>query len=281
LYIVLHTEYYLQMPSRTGAGDPARTLKLLWRRSTDDAAGSPEASPRRGPARGLSVDRIVAAAIQLADAEGLDALTMRRVAEALGVAPMTLYTYVPGKAELVDLMLDALYGELASAYPTSWRRAAWRGRLETIARQNRALFQRHPWAAAVSTVRPPLGPGLMAKYERELRVLDGLGLSDVEMDAALTFLLGFVRWTALGETELQAAAQDSRMNDAQWWEANAPLLAGVLDASAYPTAARVGSAAGAAHGAAFSADYAYSFGLKRVLDGLGALIRSRAGSRRG
>src|SRR5262249_25174996 len=82
--------------ARTGGGDPARTLQLLWR--------DPAAVTRHGPRQGLTIDQVVAAATALADAEGLDAVTMRRVSGNLGVVPMTLYTYVPGKAELLDLM---------------------------------------------------------------------------------------------------------------------------------------------------------------------------------
>ena len=256
--------------ARTSAGDPARTLALLWRGPAGSAAG-------RGPRRGLSIDAIVEAAIGLADVEGLEVVTLRRVARALGVAAMTLYTYVPGKAELLDLMLDTLYRRMAHDGAAG---ATWRTRLEAIARDNLALFRSHPWAAAVSTVRPPLGPGLMAKYERELGALDGLGLDDVEMDAALTFLLGFARACALAEAEARTATSESAMNDAQWWDANAPLLARVLDETAYPTAARVGAAAGAAHGAAYNPDHAYAFGLQRVLDGLGVLI-DRRGSQPG
>jgi AcrR family transcriptional regulator len=261
--------------ARTGAGDPARTLALLWRRPADGTGTEQGTGPRRGPKRGLSVDEVIRAAIALADAEGLDALTMRRLAQELGAAPMTLYTYVPTKAELLDLMLDSLYEELVSGLPEAPAAPpapGWRARVEAIALSNRALFQRHPWAASVSTVRPPLGPGQMAKYERELRAFDGLGLDDVELDDALTFLLGFVRASALADAETAAAARESRMSDAQWWEANAPLLSRVLDSAAFPTAARVGSAAGAAHGASFNPEHAFHFGLERVLDGLEALV---------
>src|SRR5256885_14652818 len=87
--------------ARSGTGDPARTVRLLWR--------DPAATPRRGPKQGLTIDRVVAAATALADADGLDAVTMRREAASPDVVPMTLYTYVPGKAELLDLMLDAAY----------------------------------------------------------------------------------------------------------------------------------------------------------------------------
>jgi AcrR family transcriptional regulator len=251
---------------RSGKGDPARILGLLW--GTAGPAG------RRGPRPGLSVERIVSSAIAIADRDGLGAVTMRRVAEALDVGPMALYTYVPGKAELLDLMLDAVYDEMARA---EWASAEWRDRLAAVARDNRELFDAHPWAAAVSTSRPPLGPGLMAKYEHELSALAGSGLDDVETDAALTFLLDFVRSSALAAHDVRAARRDSGMTDEQWWSANAPLLARVLDEDAYPTAARVGTAAGAAHGGAYSPDHAWEFGLERVLDGLGVLIERRAG----
>ncbi|MFB6809658.1 TetR/AcrR family transcriptional regulator [Streptomyces sp. NPDC056387] len=250
------------MPAeRTSSGDPTRTLQLLWRDSSSES--------RRGPRRGLSIDAVVEAATAIADAEGLDAVTMRRVAKDLGVVPMTLYTYVPGKAELLDLMLDSAYARM---HRTDTAGQPWRQRVTAIAEENRALFERHPWATAVCTVRPPLGPGQMSKYEHELSALDGLGLSDVEMDDCLTHLLTFVQACARAAADSRAAQQDSALNDQQWWELNAPLLARVLDEKAYPTAVRVGAAAGAAHNSAHDPAHAYSFGLQRVLDALAALI---------
>ncbi|MFD5538113.1 TetR/AcrR family transcriptional regulator C-terminal domain-containing protein [Streptomyces sp. NPDC127079] len=253
---------------RSSAGDPARSLELLWRAP---------AAPRRGPRQRLDVDRVVAVAVALADAEGLDAVTMRRVAQQLGVVPMTLYTYVPGKAELLDLMLDTAYLRMPR---TDTAGRPWRARLSAVAEENRALFEAHPWAAAISTGRPPLGPGMMAKYEHELSALDGLGLDDVEMDAALTFLLTFVQANARSAAEARAARRDSAMDEEQWWAANAPLLERVLDPRAYPTAARVGTAAGSAHGAAYSPAHAWEFGLGRVLDGLAVLVEGRGDAAR-
>ncbi|RKN43840.1 TetR/AcrR family transcriptional regulator [Streptomyces hoynatensis] len=246
---------------RSGAGDPGRTLELLWREPGHGRAG-------RGPKPGLSVDRVVEAAIELADEDGLDALTMRRLADRLGVNPMTLYTYVPGKAELLDLMLDELYRRMdRTEHPAG---TPWRTRLTAVAEENRSLFRRHPWAAALPTTRPPLGPGLMAKYEHELRAFEGLALDDVERDAALTHLLSFVRATARGAEETRTARGDSGVSDEEWWAANAPLLQRVLDPARYPLATRVGTAAGSAHGAAYDPDHAYRFGLRLVLDGLAA-----------
>jgi AcrR family transcriptional regulator len=256
--------------ARSSAGDPAKTLELLWRDSA--------ATPGRGPRQGLSVTAVVVAATSIADAEGLDAVTIRRVADQLGVAAMTLYTYVPGKAELLDLMLDAAYAQMPLA-DTAGR--PWPERLATVAEENRALFEAHPWAATVSTTRPPLGPGLMAKYEHELSALEGLDLGDVEMDASLTYLLGFVQSCALAAESARATEHESAMDDQQWWAANAPLLARVFDEHTYPTAARVGATAGAAHGSAYSPDHAYQFGLQRTLDGLAALIDSHRKTSRG
>jgi AcrR family transcriptional regulator len=225
---------------RTGEGDPARTVALLWRR-TDP--------PRRGPRPRLSVDAVVEAAIAIADEAGLDAVTMRAVAERAGVSPMSIYTYVPGKAELLDLMLDALWLAMPrEPGPT----------IRSVADANRALYAAHPWAARVTTARPPLGPGLLAKYEHELGAFEGF--SDLDRDAALTLVLGFVQGIA--------AQEPASTPDAEWWEAAGPLLAELVDADEYPLASRVGTAAGEAQGGAYDADRAYEFGLSRIIAGL-------------
>lgn len=249
--------------SRTNTGDPARTIALLWRRPL---AGRPSA---RGPRQGLDLDTIVETAVGLADDEGLDAVTMRRVATAVGTAPMTLYTYVPGKAELLDLMLDHVYGQMPR--PTTAERP-WREGVRAVVLENRTLFERHPWAAFVSTTRPALGPGALAKYEHELAALDGLGLDDVTMDAALTWVLAFVQGWARTAADAAAARRESELDEQQWWESAGPLLEQVVDRGAFPLASRVGSAAGQAQGAAWEAGHAFDFGLARVLDGLAALV---------
>ena len=164
-------------PEFTGGGDPARSMALLWRRRD---GGAPAGRS------GISVDRIVGAAIEVADREGLAALSMRRVAEQLGVGTMSLYTYVPGKAELIDVMLDTVMDE--TARPDSVE-GGWRPWLELVARENRNLTLRHPWLAQVSSSRPPLGPGMIAKYDYELRAVDGVGLTEAVMDAVLTLVL--------------------------------------------------------------------------------------------
>ncbi|MEU9232451.1 TetR/AcrR family transcriptional regulator [Streptomyces subrutilus] len=251
---------------RSGAGDPARTLELLWR-----GLGQEAHPGRRGPRQGLSVDAVVRAAITLADAEGLTALTMRALAQRLGVTPMTLYTYVPGKAELLDLMLDEAYRTMDRARPETDAPEPWQARVSRVAEDNRALLGRHPWIADLSVIRPPLGPGLIAKYEYELAAFDGIGLTDVEMDAALTHLLAFVHAGARAAAD--AAEHNSRQSDEEWWAVSAPLLERAVDPARYPLAGRVGSAVGA-----YDPATAWAFGLRCVLDGLARRIEQGPGS---
>jgi AcrR family transcriptional regulator len=247
----------------SGKGDPARSLALLWRTS--------ERVSRKGRPE-LNVDRIVRAAIDVADAEGLQALSMRRVAERLGVGTMSLYTYVPGKPELLDVMLDTVYGEA----PLEELPGGWRERLERIARDNWALYLRHPWLLQVAASRPVLGPNVTAKYDHELRAVDGIGLTDVEMDSVITLVTGFVHGTARGAVEAAQAESQTGVSDEQWWAAHAPFFSRIADTSRFPTAARVGQATGEALGTAYSAEHAFEFGLQRVLDGIQALVDRRA-----
>ncbi|MFD1152541.1 TetR/AcrR family transcriptional regulator [Saccharothrix hoggarensis] len=244
----------------TGTGDPARTLAVLWR------------TTERAARKDLGVDRIVAAAVDLADTEGLAALSMRRVADKLGVGTMSLYTHVPGKAELIDVMVDAVQGETARPDDVP---GGWRGRLTQIARENWALHLRHPWLLQVATNRAVLGPNVAAKYDYELRAVDGIGLTDVEMDSVLNLVLAHVRAAARVAVEAAQVEQRTGLTDEQWWQAAAPYLAKVFDPERFPTAARVGAAAGEAHGTAYDGEHAFTFGLERVLDGIEALVRSR------
>jgi AcrR family transcriptional regulator len=248
----------------SGSGDPARSMALLWR--------SREESARTGRS-GLSVDRIVAAAIEIADADGLEALSMRRVAERLGTGAMSLYTYVPGKAELLDLMLDTVLGETARPDDVP---GGWRERLEQIARENWALSLRHPWTLQIAAMaRPPLGPNVIAKYDYELRAVAGLGLSEAEMDSVIGLVVGYTQGAARVAVEMGQAERHTGMTDKQWWETHGPLLARVFDPSRYPLAARVGEAAAAEYGSAYNPEYAFEFGLARILDGVAALIGER------
>jgi AcrR family transcriptional regulator len=246
------------MTEFSGGGDPARSMALLWR--TTERAGR----------KGLSVDRIVEAAIAVADEEGIGALTMRRVADRLGVGTMSIYTHVPAKAELIDVMLDTVLAEVTGPDHAP---GPWRERLEQVARGLRALYLRHPWLLHVATTRPPMGPNVIAKYEHELRAVDGIGLTDIEMDAVVTLINDFVHGTVRSAIEAAEVERRTGLTDEQWWYRQAPLLERVLDPARFPLGVRVGSAAGEEHQAAVDPEHAFEFGLERVLDGIEMLVR--------
>lgn len=251
-------------PERTGAGDPARTLGLLWR--------APGAGRNlRGPRQRTTVDAVVDAATAIADTDGLGAVTMRAVATRLGIATMATYTYVPGKSELLDLMVDTVHSRMSRP---DLRGMPWRERVSVVADENLQMLRRHPWVAQLSATRPPLGPGTIAKYDHELSAFDGLGLSDLDMDSALTYVLGFVMAVARIDIDTLNAHSDSGIDDQNWWQRAEPLLEKVLDAEKFPLAVRVGAVAGRAHQSAYSARHAYEFGLARVLDGLAPVIEA-------
>jgi len=247
-------------PPRT---DPIRSLQLLWGIRT---------LPKRGPKPGLTVDVIVGAAIEIADVDGLVGLSMRRVADRLGVGTMSLYRYVPAKAELVDLMFDRVCSETARPDDVA---GGWRGRLEQIARENLALYERHPWLLELTTIRPPLGPGVIAKYDFELRAIDGVGLSDVAMDSVLSLLLGYVQSAAALRAVWMRVPEETGQTDDEWWLSIAPTLEQVLDVERYAVAVRVGTAATDEYRGLHDPGYAFEFGLERVLDGVAVLIESK------
>ncbi|GAB7190096.1 TetR/AcrR family transcriptional regulator [Kineococcus sp. NUM-3379] len=252
------------MPRTHGdVSDPARLLTLLWR-------------PHEARGRsGLTPAAVAGAAVGIADAEGLAAVTMRRVADALGTAPMSLYSHVPGKAELVELMLDAAAAEVYADGELPAARPGWREGLRFVAERNRASALAHPWVAEVLPARPVLGPGVTAKYDAELAPLDGIGLSDAQMDHALTSLLGLVTSAARWQTGLERVRAGTGQSDTEWWDSVGPVLAGVMRGRTFPLAERVGAAAGAHADAAGDPAAVLRFGVEALLDGIDALRRRR------
>ncbi|WP_238162778.1 TetR/AcrR family transcriptional regulator [Kribbella capetownensis] len=249
------------------APDPARSLALLWGSHT---------KPGRS---GLTVRAIVDTAIDLADAQGLDAVSMRMVAEQLKAGTMSLYTHVPGKGELTDLMFDSVYGDLyADADEPSRQPGGWRGALEFIARRNWDVLTKHAWIHDVPTMRNALGPNITVKYEAELRPLDSLGLTDVEMDSALTLVLTHVHGTARAGAEQLRTQRESGLSDEEWWRQISPTLTSVMSGAAqhFPLAGRVGTSVGEQFQSVIDPAHALSFGLTRILDGISLLIDERS-----
>lgn len=246
-----------------GKGDPRKLIELMWGKSR---------APRRGPKPKASLEDIVAAAISIADSEGIEAVSTRNVAEAVGISPMSFYTHVPSKAELHDLMLDQVTAESA-ARPDDWPTMNWRQRMTFIAEDAWHFYLRHPWIVQFQTHRPILGPNTMAAYEVALSAVDGLGLDEIEMDLSVTalhnYVLGAVRDAARAQTVLEATG----MTDDEWWPSIEPFLADV-DFSPYPLASHVGRVAGETYGLG-DPERAFRFGLERFLDGMAMLIERK------
>lgn len=149
----------------------------------------------------LSRAKIAEAALAIADAEGFDAVTMRRIADRLGTGAMTLYHYIRTKADLIALMDDALMGEIV--VPEAELPRDWRAAIHAIARRTRDVFLRHPWAL-VSMLGAPPGPNAMRHFEQELAVLEAAPLDDEQRLELLKFADDFVFGYALRTGEVLA-----------------------------------------------------------------------------
>jgi AcrR family transcriptional regulator len=237
-------------------------LRLLWRHVVP-ASG---AAPRRGPRPKVSVDEVVDAAVELADAEGLAALSMRSLAERLGIGAMSVYGYVANRNDLIVLMVDQVLGE-ATLPPME---GDLRTRLRLVAEVQLADCRAHPWLLDVAGLRPWLGPHAADRYEWQLAAVDGTGLSDVEMDQTVTLVAGFAANVARAEHAVRVAERESGLTDLEWWEANSGELGEVMAHRDYPLAGRVGSAAGEAYQAGTDPGRELEFGLARIIDGVEA-----------
>jgi AcrR family transcriptional regulator len=247
-----------------GRGDPIKTLQLMW--------GRVEA-PKRGPKSRVTVADLVRAAVTIADAEGIDAVSTRRVAEAVGISPMSFYTHIPDKAVLLDLMLDAV-ADPAEGEAQAFAPADWRANVAFVAREYRAFYLRHPWVLQVATHRPVLGPNTMRAYEYFLAAFDGLGLSEVEMDMSVTMVANYVHGAVRDVARARMVKELTGMSDDEWWYRIQPFLE-TIDYTPYPVASRVGPVVGEIYGLG-DPDRAFEFGLERMLDGLAIMIEAAA-----
>jgi AcrR family transcriptional regulator len=194
-----------------GRGDAERTMALLW-------DGVPV--PRRGPRPKLDLDRLVDTAIAQADQGGPEALSMRGLAQALGIGPASLYTYVPGKAELLELMVD----RVVAGQPLPRADAGWRAGLHGLATADLAAYRAHPWLLGVATSRTVFGPHVVARYEAALALLDGHALPAVEVVRCVAAVESYTRGAASAVVEAEQAPGRTGHSDDEWWQRRAPLL---------------------------------------------------------
>ncbi|RSN65489.1 TetR family transcriptional regulator [Amycolatopsis sp. WAC 04182] len=189
-------------------GDPRRSMALLWRTESPDAE-------RPGPKPGLSVDLIVETAIAIADAEGMPGLSMRAVGDRLGRTAMALYTYVPSKSELVDLMHDKALAELPAIYDGD----GWRADAARWAEDLWDFYLRHPWVLQVSQARPVLGPNEYVVLEALVKILRRTGLRPTALRRLVSALYSCVREPARTASEARLAEKVTGQSDDEWWYA--------------------------------------------------------------
>jgi AcrR family transcriptional regulator len=253
---------------KDGLAEPVRGVGTVVAMSDSPRERTTQAAPARRPLHSdeeVTREMIVRAAIDLADTEGVAALSMRHIASRLGLATMSLYRYVPSKDELVLAMMDATFAEAKLPDPP---RTGWRAQLELIARTQWAGYQRHPWVAAhVSMTRPQVLPNGVAYTERALQALDGLGLDPTAMLHIVVCLFSFVRGIAASlESEVEAE-QDTGMNIDEWIESQSEAMIAMFASGSYPMTTRITKET-----IDLDLNTLFEFGLARLLDGFGTLI---------
>jgi AcrR family transcriptional regulator len=238
------------------------SVELLW--------GLRDRTRRGGPKPALNLQRIVSAAIELADAGGLAAVSMSRLADKLGFTTMSLYRYVASKEELLLLMIDAAIGPPPATNPS----AAWRERAEAWSRALLAFYRQHPWILKVPISGLPAGPRQLLWFDRGLAALEDTLLTEDEKTGSVLLLATYTRAQATLATELIGAAQlaDDAGNPPPSWT---QVLTRLADPDHYPAVSRAVTAGVFNNAGEVNPDDDFDFGLQRVLDGIEALHTSR------
>ena len=221
----------------------------------------------RGPKRGLTLEEITQTAIELADRDGLESVSMSRLAVELEVGTMSLYRYVVSKDELLTLMVDAGLGR--PTVPPKIRQGDWRPGLEWWARGVRQAYRSHPWSLNVPITAPPLGPNNVAWMEVALDMMNDTPLKESEKVSTLLLISGFVRNDVTLSTDIAAARKVVPPS-----KTYGVILSQLVDQTAYPAVCRV-IASGSFDDDDDDFDTDFDYGLQRILDGVDALISRR------
>lgn len=240
--------------------DLGRGLELLW--------GQLQA-PSRGPKPALSIDEIARAAIDLADRQGIAALSMRQIAEQLGFTPMSLYRYVPGKDELLEVMRDVALADP----PVPSADLEWRAELTRWARAAMARHHEHPWMLEMEIRRPPFGPNHLRWLDAALQIVAGLGLAHEDMLSAILTLDSYTRGAATIEVGMAREQRRRSASATELEQVYARIFETVVTDERYPALAKL-VAAGVFDSKEPLRDE-FEFGLERVLDGIEALLVER------
>ena len=218
------------------------------------------ASPQRGPKREMSVEKIVDAAVELADADGIAAVSMAAVAARLGYTPMSLYRYVSAKDDLLLLM-----EEQAGGVPPEEHRKhdGWRAQLRAIFDAQVLIYLRHPWLLSLPITGSPITPNSSAWLDAALQALDPVPLSAEERIAVALAVTGHSRWYGMVLAGYTAQSHASGLSAEEITEREAALFERVITAEEYPALRRAIDA-----GVFRGAEDPFSFGIERLLDGV-------------
>jgi AcrR family transcriptional regulator len=236
-----------------------------------EAAWGVRTRPNKGPRPALTLERIVSAAVRVAAADGIQAVSMSRVAADLGVSTMSLYRYVAAKDELLALMADLAYeAPPAPRGPDE----SWRDGLSRWAWTELAVYRRNPWVLRIPISGPPVTPNTMAWLERGLDCLRDSGLQEGEKLSVMLLLTGFVRTQATLQADIAAAqAVGAAPADPELMASYGRLLARLTDPERFPALHAV--LAAWVFDEPDDGDDEFRFGLERVLDGIEALTEKR------
>ncbi|MEV7374996.1 TetR/AcrR family transcriptional regulator [Streptomyces sp. NPDC090301] len=251
---------------RDGAGDGGTFLP-----PSIEAAWGLRERPSKGPKPGLTLDRIVDAAVALASAEGLGAVSMGRVAKELGASTMSLYRYVSAKSELYVLMQEAATGAPPELFPPG---TAWREALEAWAWALRGVYHRNLWMLRLPVSGPPATPNLVAWWEKALVALEGTGLDAGSKISVSMLVGGFVRNDGLVTADLASVIASAEASPEEVLARYGRTLRRLADPEEYPEVARM--LASGVMDVADEPEAEFRFGLARILDGVAVLVEGRA-----
>ena len=253
-------------------------MKEASKRKIEHSAGkrrATDARSLRGPQPAYSREQIAAVAVEIADAEGLEAVSMRRIAAELGSGTTSLYRYITKKDELIDLMLESVLGREKLPKPSG----GWRADLRRIASYMRAVTLRHPWTINLSTFRSAMGENSLRCLELTLGVIDNHGLDIDEMLAISNTLFTFARGYAAGELAETEASRRSGLNREQWMRSRSEHTRAILATGKYPMFARVVKDARGPHDPD-AAERGFAMGLEHFLNGIEARIKAASAARK-
>lgn len=246
-------------PTAWGTPEGRAMVRLLW---------DPPAPPTRGPRQRLSLDQVVEEAMKLAGEAGVDGLSMRALAARLGVGAMSLYTYVPGREELFELMIDRAWSTRRRGDPAR----PWREQVEHIAGEAWTMYQRHPWLIRSNLWRMPLGPHVLDHQEDLYRAVDTTGLPAHDVARVTQLVESHVFGVARSMiTDTSVSAQTGVTAD-EYWDSRSSFWGTYYTPERFPTMTRLWES-----GAFDQANVdPLAFGLERLLDGVELLVRRRA-----